>query len=212
MRIASRMTILVSLFAVLSPHSLAGQSDRPLSKARLPVRETIADAEAEGASYPRDRAPEHVPTMFGAQYPGTGARKCTSGPQTVGVRGSQVLLGYQPTAIRSGEFIIGGQVGAGSPANVGWQSKIWWAPYHNPFEYGTKLLVRGARLGHPGDTIRYERPDYAVPASGLLPTRTSGKKTDSFFPSGITLPRSGRWLLIATAGDDWGCFIIPTKT
>jgi len=77
-------------------------------------------------------------------------------------------------------------------------------PFHNPEEYKTTLLVRGARLGAPGDTIRYEQPDDAWPTSGL--------KSDSFFPSGITIPHAGRWLLIATAGDDWGCFILTAAS
>jgi hypothetical protein len=39
-------------------------------------------------------------------------------------------------------------------------AKIWWAPYHNPFEYSTALLVRGTRLSQPGDTIRYKQPNF----------------------------------------------------
>jgi hypothetical protein len=174
--------------------SLFAQSATPVAIKPLPVRETIADAEAEGATFPHGPPREHTSTIFARQSPGTVERKCVNGASTD--------MPWQPMQIRSGDFVIGGQVGAGVPLNVGRQSKVWWVPYHDPFEFPSKLLVRGARLGAPGDTIRYEQPDYAWPSPGV--------KTDSFFPSGITIPRAGRWLLIATAGDDWGCFILST--
>src|SRR5262249_13552586 len=122
----------------------------------LPIHETVADAEAEGAAYPHSVAPEHPPKAFASRPPGTAERRCTTGPATG--------FGFQPMQIRSGDCIIGGQVGAGFPATAGRQSKIWWAPYHNPEEYETTLLVRGAHLGVRGDTFRYEQPHDAWPA------------------------------------------------
>jgi hypothetical protein len=83
-------------------------------------------------------------------------------------------------------------------AGRGHQSKIWCVPYHNPLDHSTSLIVRGARLGHSGDTIRYKQAGIAY---NVL-------KTDAFFPSGLLLPRAGTWLLIATAGADWGCFVL----
>jgi hypothetical protein len=194
--------IAFAMIVVASGDALLAQSIK--SNTRLPIRVTVADAEAEGATYPHGAAPEHPPTGFASRPPGATDRRCTNGPATD--------VGFQPMQIRSGEFIIGGQVGAGFPASAGRQSKIWWAPYHNPETYGTTLLVRGAHLGVPGDTFRFEQPHDAwpAPAFGRLETTTaSERKRDSFFPSGITIPHAGRWLLIATAGDDWGCFILP---
>jgi hypothetical protein len=195
--------IAVAMIVVTSGGALFAQSNK--ADKSLPIRESVADAEAEGAAYPHGAAPEHPPKGFAARPPGTSERKCINGPATD--------LGFQPMMqIRSGDFIIGGQVGVGMPASAGRQSKIWWAPYHNPETYGTTLLVRGAHLGVPGDTFRYEQlhDAWPAPAFGRVQTTSdSERKRDSFFPSGITIPHAGRWLLVATAGDDWGCFILP---
>jgi hypothetical protein len=175
---------------VANAHATFAQPTRTVASKTLPVRQTIADAEAEGATYPHGPSREHDPTSFGGRGPA--ARTCTHGPTT--------LSTSNPWQIRSGDFVIGGQIGGARPPGVRVPSKIWWSPYHNPAEYGTTLVVRGARLGARGDTLRYEQPHYAWQVL----------KTDSFFPSGITIPRAGKWLLIATAGDDWGCFILST--
>jgi hypothetical protein len=178
---------------------------KPVADKHLPVRETIAAAEAEGATYPRGPIREHGPAAFAGKPIGTAERKCTSGPSTAVAAGK--LAGfdfsYTPMGIRSGDFVIAGQIGAGRPPSAGRQSKISWLPYHNPHEHSTPLVVRGARLGHPGDTIRYTQPEHAWPRGQ--------SETEVFFPSGIELPRPGRWLLIAAAGDDWGCFILTAR-
>jgi hypothetical protein len=190
------------LLGFLMSHVALAQRGRLAADKRLPVRETVAAAETEGAAYPRGPAREHDPVVFAGNPIGTPERKCTSGPSTDVAAGKSAGFdfSYTPVGIRSGDFVIGGQIGAGTPPGAGRQSKIWWAPYHNPHEHFTPLVVRGARLGHPGDTIRYMQPNHAWPGRG--------PETDAFFPSGIELPRPGRWLLIATAGDDWGCFIL----
>jgi hypothetical protein len=198
----------LGVVVVASAQVLAAQSIRPVATHKqLPVRETVADAEAEGATFPHGSTRERGPTVWGGRTPAR--RTCTLGPTTVLMskpsedRLDDLAIDSQRRwEIRSGDFIIGGQIGGDRPPRVGWQSKIWWAPYHNPEEYKTKLVVRGARLGVRGDTIRYEQAIAATPRGGA--------KTDSFFPSGLAIPRAGRWLLIATAGDDWGCFILST--
>lgn len=167
---------------------LIAQRDRRAAEKPLPIRETIAAAEAEGAAYPRGPARERLATVFVGRSVGTTERKCVDGPTTK----------LAVSQIRSGDFVIGGQIGGWRTPLAGKASKIWWAPYHNPLDDSATLVVRGARLGHPGDTIRYKKSDigYAM------------FKSDAFFPSGLFLPRAGSWLLVATAGDDWGCFIL----
>jgi hypothetical protein len=79
---------------------------------------------------------------------------------------------------------------------------------HPPGITGAALLVRGTLLGSPGDTIRFSKDSYAVPVTQVNGSWKSGDRSTSFFPSGIYLPKPGDWLLIATSGDDWGCFIL----
>jgi hypothetical protein len=200
----------VALIVVASRHTLLAQA-KPAGDKNLPARATIAAAEEEGAAYPRGPALGHVSAAFAGRPIGTAMRKCVSGPSR---RTEQdplraAAFWYMPTTIRSGDFVIGGQIGGTTPPSAGRESKIWWVPYNNPHENSTTLLVRGARLDHPGDTIRYAQPDHAWPAGRIWrPATRDGPETEAFFPSGIALPRPGRWLLIATAGDDWGCFIL----
>jgi hypothetical protein len=189
---AQMKLLALGLMVVAGAHPTVARPARTIAGKVLPVRQTVADAEAEGAVYPHGPAREHAPISFSGHGPAQ--RTCTIGPTT--------LSASSPWEIRSGDFVIGGQIGGGRPPSVRVSSKIWWSPYHNPAEVGTTLLVRGARLGVRGDTIRFEQPRYAWPAGGL--------KTDSFFPSSIIIPHAGKWLLIATAGYDWGCFILST--
>ena len=197
------LRLALALFVMTSQSPIRAQLVKAAANRDLPIRKTIAEAEAEGARYPHGPARERGPTVFAGRGPV--ARTCTRGPTGI--------LASRPSEIRSGDFAIGGQLGGAWPPNVGMPSKIWWAPYHDPFDFPSRLLVRGARLGVRSDTFRYARSDYGWPASSFpRPINTSERKADSFFPSGITIPHAGEWLLVATAGDDWGCFILNTKT
>ncbi len=183
--------------------ALSAQQTRPAPDSGVPIRLTVAEAEREGEGYPRGAIREHAAAnfaRFARHIPGP--RKCVNGPTSEARQDllANPSLDLEIHELRSGDFVIGGQIGGAQAPKAGRTSKIWWIPYHDPFESSTKLLVRGARLGATGDTIRYVQPDYAWPKGS--------PKTESFFPSGVKLPTPGRWLLIATAGDDWGCFIL----
>jgi hypothetical protein len=145
---------------------------------------TIAAAEAEGATLPRLRVPPNValPVAGGVLYGTAIERRCVEG------------FGIGP--VQSGEFIIGGEL-SGIPSVVPRRTrKIWWAPVHPAPSF--RLVVRGQLLGSPGDTVRYVSSDWAR----AIP---SGVR---FYPSGFVVPKAGRWLLVATSGPDWGCFIL----
>jgi hypothetical protein len=101
-------------------------------------------------------------------------------------------------SLRSGEFIMRsgfspGPDGSGLRADRA--SKILWLPLHAPQRGvvpGYRLLLRAVHLGDPPDSLR-----------NTIPGVTRGG-----FPSSIRFPEPGQWLVIATTGADWGCFVL----
>jgi hypothetical protein len=96
--------------------------------------------------------------------------------------------------IRSGEFVAGpfgafGRDWARDPRD----GKLWWVPLHREPMPG--LTVRAVLLDDPA----IDRTFTLTPAAGA---------DGPFYPSGVVLPVPGRWMLLATAGPDWGCFVI----
>ena len=106
--------------------------------------------------------------------------------------------------IRSGEFVIGGNLGGFSATRGGKPTKIWWAPQVNSKNM-PPLVVRGWNVGVPTDTFRFTTDRVAVPGKQ---SSVPADQRDYFFPSGITLPHAGRWLVVATSGSNWGCFFL----
>src|SRR5262249_6686126 len=142
----------------------------------LPVPRTVADAERQGAAWPRFTAPStQTPEAIAAaagvsNVPLPAPRNCPAGADGM--------------VLRSGDFQIGGQLNSAvvtSEPDRG--NKIWWSPDHPA--RGLTLTVRGALLGGAaGDTVRFLSPDWAksIPAGGL------------FYPSGFPFKKSGRWV------------------
>ncbi len=109
---------------------------------------------------------------------------------------------------RSGEFTIGGNLAGTSAMIAGHTGKVWWAPLHHARNM-PPLVVRG-RSVTTGDTVRFASANVAWPVGpGLVRVPEAERKY--FFPSGITIPTAGRWLLIATSGPNWGCFILTVR-
>lgn len=116
------------------------------------------------------------------------------------------VSGYDFGPAQSGEFTIGGNLGGGRAMLAGRQGKVWWAPLVASRDM-PPLLVRGRSLTNPTDTVRFTSSTVASPGNpGAPPTPEAQRKY--FFPSGITIPQPGRWLVIATSGTNWGCFIL----
>jgi hypothetical protein len=140
-------------------------------------------AEAEeGVRHPRESPPARPSDLFTMPL-GTEDRRC------IAVEGSE----YR--GIRSGDFVAG-------PFNIypeQWrqvgEGKVWWQPLHVPYP-APQLTVRATLLDNPSVT-RAERHT---------------ERTPGFYPSSLKLPSAGRWLLIATAGPDWGCFLLTVTS
>ena len=181
-----RTSCVVAALVSILPHMSAAQ--------RIPT--TIQAAEAEGASFPRGATPPVVASNFTSPFEGTAERKCVVPPADDFPPGG---------SLRSGEFILHGQFGRTGPMGnvIGRARKLMWEPLHNPYVYPTRtgLLVRGVRLGHPSDTLRLAVARAAYPG-------TKQKYTEAAYPSGFHFRSAGQWLMVATSGSDWGCFLL----
>lgn len=110
----------------------------------------------------------------------------------------------QGRTLRSGDFVLGGETGADHPPRPGRPAKLWWAPL---LASGSmELLVAGT---HPasGDTLRLVSDRVAYPGF----PRVVGENEDWFFPTVLTL-EEGLWVLVATSGDNWGCFLLDARS
>ena len=150
----------------------------------------VAQAESEGSKHGRLDPPGTLAANFLKEVAGTSDRKCVEG--------------HEVGPVRSGEFVIGGQLGGRKGAVAGTPAKIWWAPLHSSAAMPT-LIVRMRNLAAPADTVAF-----ASNRIGFVKSSESGEY-EYFFPSVITFPRAGRWLLIAASGPDWGCFILGVR-
>lgn len=177
----------------LSAQTLAAQL-APIPSGRTEA-ELIAAAERQGEAFPRRDSPDEPSPMF-ATRSGSADRRCVEG----------IELG----PVRSGEFVIGGNLGGSRAMTAGRGGKVWWAPLHDALDM-PPLVVRGRNLTSPGDTVHYTTPDVAWPVAPGAAFPVPDATREYFFPSGISLPTRGRWLVIATSGSNWGCFIIQAK-
>jgi hypothetical protein len=163
--------------------------------------EIVAEVEREALGFPvESQPPIRLKKEFTPQAPteGTAERKCVAGG------------GAGP--LRSGEFVIGGELSGPDPSarKRAVAPKIWWSPLH----HGPKmeLLVRARRVDSAGE-YRYHGRTVVYGSGG--PGRTVPLDQREYsFPSGVEFLHSGKWIVVATQGSDWGCFILtmPSPT
>jgi len=151
---------------------------------------TIGQAEADGAAFPHGAAGATTQAVFiPPAYRGTPERRCLSPAQYDSV---------PMLSLRSGEFVIRTIFTGEWGLHAGRDTKILWMPLHGASDRGTPLLVRAARLAYPSDSLRQT-------IDGL----THGvRSADYGYPSLVRFPSAGQWLVIATTGDEWGCFLL----
>jgi hypothetical protein len=178
-----------------------GQRVPAQSAPRLEQVASIELAEREGASWPRRPVPALVSPAFFIDHSQKTSFTSTL-PKLVppnrnhGRSERKCVEGFDLGPIRSGEFVIGGELGGRMLSSPRGLQKIYWIPLH-PSEVDT-LVVRGTLLDSPRDTTRFVSADRAH----AIPSR------EMFYPSLVSLPKNGRWLMVATSGPDWGCFIL----
>ena len=135
-----------------------------------------------------------------AEAEGSRYRRAAGNADSVAPRKCVNGIGMGPA--RSGQFTIGGNLSGMWGLQAGHVGKVWWTPVYRGKEM-PPLEVRARSLTRPRDTTRYTTTRVAYTVSGA--TRTY------FFPSGIMIPNPGRWLVVASSGDNWGCFILTVN-
>ena len=144
----------------------------------------IAAAEEAGASFPRAAGATDSPP-----------RKCTF------VRADQIV--FPSTQGDPAHFgLVSGEFFAGS-ISFGWdktyeQAKMPLTPRH-PMAVGKGLTLTITRIDPPGETTRLEVSTFPRDAW--------------FFPTWPKFSTPGRWMMVASAGVNWGCFVLdrPVK-
>jgi hypothetical protein len=157
---------------------------------------SIGAAEDEAARYPRGPETGAVNDLESMTPYGSSARHCVD----VGTNHE----------VRSGEFVAGPfdlfpdmRLKALEWGRNG--GKLWFIPRHIPPRYpppadSASLLVRATRLDRSADSR--ER-------SWSIWSRSLGSKPPVlFFATNPPLTSSGRWMVVATAGPNWGCFVL----
>jgi hypothetical protein len=185
--------------ATLAAYAQHGDGGLPALPLGSTDSATIDAMQTEGSRFPRDPVIADYPSYDAgpllaergrtpATLIGTQARVCVRVPAE------------RQTVVRSGEFVVGGYLPEITHRR---RTKFFWRPVNSAL--GMRLLVRGRRLGVPTDTARFESVEMVAPLhSGTLEPYAD----EAVFPAGIELPSAGTWVVVATSGRNWGCFVI----
>ena len=144
---------------------------------------TTREAEAQGARHPRTAPNNPFPAASPDATTGSPERTCVS------------VSGFN--SARSGDFLASGfgeydQVWRAGLGTISWQ------PTNVTNAKEPPLVVRATRLDFGIATRVFE-------FSAI--SRSAGGNT-LVYPTGAHLPTSGTWMLVATAGPNWGCFLL----
>lgn len=158
------------------------------------VPRSIAEAEAQGGRHPRSARPaEFRPRAAESVSVGTAERRC-------------VIVGDANVA-RSGDLIA-------SPFRLyrdywrqGAPPKVSWVAGHRPpLGEPVQLLIEATRLDEPaasyvflGDVDTFRWSAIAMMELMRIPWGTAAV---------FDIPTPGRWLLVATVAENWGCFVL----
>jgi hypothetical protein len=158
------------------------------------IPRTLSEAEAEGAQFARDAAGAAQAGWAARPFRGTRERRC-AGPSTAD---DSLQRGSLP--LRSGDLLIRAWFAVPLGFRVNERHKILWLPLHARTNDPTPLLIRAVRLGHPSDSLR------------LTVAKLARSRTEFGYPSTVSFPSLGEWLVVATAGADWGCFLFTVAS
>jgi hypothetical protein len=214
-----RAICVLAIAAIRPPLAAAAQSASSAPRAQVavassipaaPILRSIAAAEAEGSRWSPRTPIDSVRTYPLGSWGPLPARRCL---RSDGTTADGRVVDSTARAIRTGDFVVprsAPTLRAGQPYRGIWQ------PLHDPTFTASGLLVRGARIDSnagAGDTLRFVLLQYVwsagrSPRPGVPPVMPPGQRPEPYFLDSFTLPSAGTWLLVMTAGEDWGCAIM----
>ena len=178
-------------YASFPPIRTVGQPQWRPAAASDSVPESIAVAEAQGARHPRSSAPGvFLPALAARPHVGTAERRCVEVGEANVVRAGDMLA--SPFALYARDWHAG----------IHPPGKLSWFGGHVRSGVAMQLIVRATRLDSAGSSHVHVGAKRTL-SWGYAKTRTYGWSDATMFD----LPASGRWLLVATLDQDWGCFI-----
>ena len=151
---------------------------RPITAVDPTPLASIEAAEAEGAKYPRAGSPWYASGAFGDS-----AARGTADRKCVD---TDSISDARSGEFAAGNFKVVSQRGL----------KSYWRALHHPFGGGEPLTIRTTRLDSIGESSRAQY------------SSTGGYPWDRFHQATPRMANHGRWMLVATKGKDWGCFIV----
>lgn len=153
--------------------------------------QVAAEVEAKRIPSLLDRFPDHVRT---AEAEGLKVATASAGSPTY----RRCVDANTDENPHSGEFAVGGFSLYDAVWHQG-EGKLVWKPAHPVI--GEPLLVRAVSLDNALPPVDYRVPNM----TGSVADNTA------IYSSAFRLPRPGNWLLTATAGTNWGCFVYTLR-
>jgi hypothetical protein len=156
------------------------------------IPSSIAEAEARGGRHPRSvEEASFYPRRDTLAHVGTAERRC------VDVGTSNVVRAGDFIAMPFALYIRDWKSGMHPPGKVSWLSA------HARPSAPLQLVLRATRIDAATESYVYKGP-----------TRTLSWGFGNLWPHGwataavFDLPSSGRWLIVATLDQDWGCVVL----
>ncbi len=149
-----------------------------VSNVQAPAR-NVEMAEADGATYPK--ASTGAGSSVYATAFGSQERRCVDAETHV--------------VARSGEFVAGPFDKYMTMAGTR-RRKVWWAPQDAATAFMPPLQVHATKVGAPDVTVNWTLHTVARNENGY------------FFNTMILFPENGKWLVVVSSGNNWGCFLL----
>jgi beta-lactamase regulating signal transducer with metallopeptidase domain len=170
---------------------------------------SITDAERQALSHPRPAGAELLNDFDNvATAPGTTERQCMELQSPV--RSGESVAGVSTLLRRAdGQVRVQTVNPLAFPGPAGMERTLWWSPKYLAAGLAPWLLeVRAVRLDKPATPgVSYFFKNWITVFSAQTPDRRR-----YVYPNVHELAREGRWMVIATAGPNWSCFVYGTAS